>query len=34
MARMAQILSEDMGITVQVFTDRDEARQWLIANKE
>ena len=33
MARMAQILSEDTEITVQAFTDIDEARRWLLAGK-
>jgi hypothetical protein len=29
MGRMAQILSEDIPAEMQVFTDMDEARQWL-----
>jgi hypothetical protein len=30
MGRMSQILSEDMNIRIEVFTDIDEARNWLI----
>jgi hypothetical protein len=30
MGRMSQILSEDMNIRIEVFTDKDEARNWLL----